>query len=62
MKREEQYLPIQKDSALVEALAQLQIDRQLPASLFQVVVELFATLEQGDQKLKEGGDAGDDPP
>jgi flagellar biosynthesis protein len=46
---EEHNIPIQKDESLVNLLMNIDINEQIPESLYQVVAEVFAFLYQLDQ-------------
>jgi flagellar biosynthesis protein len=45
----EHNIPIQKDESLVSLLMNLEINEQIPESLYQVVAEIFAYLYKLDQ-------------
>ncbi|MFD1067588.1 EscU/YscU/HrcU family type III secretion system export apparatus switch protein [Oceanobacillus locisalsi] len=47
---EEHHIPIVDDPSLVEVLAQLNINEQIPEELFQVVSEVFAFIYQADKQ------------
>lgn len=51
-KAREHQIPIQEDPSLVELLSQIDINRQIPPELYQVVAEVLAILYQAEQKAK----------
>lgn len=46
-------IPIFANEALVNSLVDLEIDRQIPAELYQSVVEVFIWLMKNEKKAKE---------
>ena len=53
-------IPIKKDEDLIELLSQLNIDKEIPASMYKAVAEIFSFIYELsnnqnnlDQKLKE---------
>ena len=56
----ENNIPIKKDEDLIELLSQLDIDKEIPASMYKAVAEIFSFIydlsnnkNQMDNKLKE---------
>ncbi|MCZ0703412.1 flagellar biosynthesis protein [Natronobacillus azotifigens] len=45
-------VPIQKDTTLVELLAELNINEKIPEDLYQAVAEVFAYIYQVDRQQK----------
>lgn len=43
-------IPIQEDPALVEILARLDLDQQIPTELFEVVAEILAMVYQLEKR------------
>jgi flagellar biosynthesis protein len=43
-------VPIQEDPSLVEVLAKLELNEQIPVELYQVVAEILAFVYQTDQR------------
>ncbi|WP_047151632.1 EscU/YscU/HrcU family type III secretion system export apparatus switch protein [Aneurinibacillus tyrosinisolvens] len=54
-KARENLVPIQEDPSLVEVLAKLELNEQIPAQLYQVVAEILAFVYQTDQREKQNG-------
>ncbi|MBB5172094.1 EscU/YscU/HrcU family type III secretion system export apparatus switch protein [Texcoconibacillus texcoconensis] len=48
---EKNNIPIQEDSSLVELLAQLEVNEQIPTELYEVVAELFAFIYRIDRQM-----------
>ncbi|MFD1414612.1 EscU/YscU/HrcU family type III secretion system export apparatus switch protein [Oceanobacillus jeddahense] len=46
-------IPILEDPSLVEVLAELNINEQIPEELFQVVSEVFAFIYQTDKQTEK---------
>lgn len=53
-------IPIKKDEDLIELLSQIDIDKEIPTSMYKAVAEIFSFIydlsnknEQIDQKLKD---------
>ncbi|MCP3026137.1 EscU/YscU/HrcU family type III secretion system export apparatus switch protein [Halobacillus sp. A5] len=51
-KASEEGIPIQEDASLIELLAELNINEQIPEELYHVVAELFAFIYRSDQEFK----------
>ena len=47
-------LPIREDAALVEALAQLELDREIPEDLYTAVAEALAWAYSLDLRARKG--------
>jgi flagellar biosynthesis protein len=54
-KARENLVPIQEDPSLVEVLAKLELNEQIPAQLYQVVAEILAFVYQTDRRGKQNG-------
>ncbi|MBO8171047.1 MAG: EscU/YscU/HrcU family type III secretion system export apparatus switch protein [Bacillaceae bacterium] len=52
---EEHNIPVQEDPSLVEVLSQIDLNRQIPPELYQVVAEVMAFIYRADQKAKDYG-------
>ncbi|WP_096199345.1 EscU/YscU/HrcU family type III secretion system export apparatus switch protein [Bacillus sp. FJAT-45350] len=48
---EENDIPIQQDSSLVEILGQLEINETIPTELYEVVAEIFAFIYRVDRNV-----------
>lgn len=46
----EHNIPILEDTSLVELLAELNVNEQIPEELYQVVAEVFAFIYQADKQ------------
>lgn len=46
----EHQIPIQKDESLVSLLMSIEVNEQIPESLYQVVAEIFAFIYKLDQE------------
>lgn len=44
-------IPIKKDDALVELLAQVELDREIPPELYAVVAELLSWIYRANREL-----------
>ena len=51
-KAKEYDIPIQEDPSLVEVLAKLELNQQIPEELYQVVAEVLAFVYQTDRRTK----------
>ena len=47
-------VPIFTNEALVNSLVDLEVDKEIPAELYQSVVEVFIWLVKNEKKIKEG--------
>jgi flagellar biosynthesis protein len=47
-------IPIRRDSDLVELLAQIDIDREIPPQLYAAVAEILAMVYRANNSMKEG--------
>lgn len=47
----EHQIPIQEDPSLVEVLSQIDLNRQIPEELYQVVAEVMAFMYRVDKKV-----------
>ncbi len=53
MKRaDEAGVPVYRDDALVEVLAQIELDREIPPELFQAVAEVMSWVYKADKELR----------
>lgn len=52
-KAEEFHIPLFANEALVNSLVELEIDHQIPAELYQGVVEVFIWLMKNEKKYKD---------
>jgi len=52
-KAEEFDVPLFANEALVNSLVDLEIDKEIPAELYQGVVEVFIWLMKNEKKVKE---------
>lgn len=52
-KAQEFDIPIFANEALVNSLIDVEIDKEIPAELYQSVVEVFVWLMKNENKLKE---------
>jgi len=48
-------VPIRQDSDLVELLAEIDIDREIPASLYAAVAEVLAMVYKANNAMNEPG-------
>ena len=48
-------IPIKRDDDLVELLAQVEIDREIPAELYAAVAEVLAWIYKANDALKKTG-------
>ena len=48
-------IPIRQDSDLVEMLAQIDIDREIPPQLYAAVAEVLAMVYRANNDVKESG-------
>ena len=54
-KAREHGVPIQEDPSLVEVLGQLELDKQIPAELYQLVAEILSVVYRADNRAKGWG-------
>jgi flagellar biosynthesis protein len=52
---EKRGIPIKRDDDLVELLAQVEIDREIPAELYAAVAEVLAWIYKANDALKKTG-------
>lgn len=45
-------VPVQEDASLVEVLGQLELDKQIPAELYQLVAEILSMVYRADKQAK----------
>ncbi|MDX4060486.1 EscU/YscU/HrcU family type III secretion system export apparatus switch protein [Aliarcobacter skirrowii] len=50
---QEHNIPIKKDEDLVELLSQIDIDKEIPASMYKAVAEIFAFIYDLSNKNKD---------
>lgn len=48
---EEHKIPIEEDTSLVQLLSQIELNKQIPPSLYQVVAEVLAMVYQLDKRV-----------
>lgn len=51
---EQHGVPLQEDASLVEVLAQLDLDQQIPPELYQLVAEILSFVYRADQHIGRG--------
>lgn len=51
-------IPIQEDTALVELLSKLELDQQIPEELFEVVAEIMAMIYRMEKRVAENEQGG----
>jgi flagellar biosynthesis protein len=49
---EEAGVPLYRDDALVEVLAQIELDREIPPELFGAVAEIMSWIYKADKELR----------
>ncbi|MGB7568808.1 MAG: EscU/YscU/HrcU family type III secretion system export apparatus switch protein [Chitinivibrionales bacterium] len=52
----ERGIPIKRDDDLVELLAQVEIDREIPAELYAAVAEVLAWIYKANDAMKKSGE------
>jgi flagellar biosynthesis protein len=52
----ERGIPIRRDDDLVELLAQVEIDREIPAELYAAVAEVLAWIYKANDAIKKSGE------
>ena len=50
---EQKGIPLHRDDALVELLAQIEIDREIPPELYGAIAELLSWIYRANNALKE---------
>ncbi|UVI32480.1 EscU/YscU/HrcU family type III secretion system export apparatus switch protein [Paenibacillus spongiae] len=53
-KAEENGVPVQQDSSLVEVLSKLDIDQEIPQELYLLVAEILSFVYRSDKKAGDG--------
>ena len=52
-KAQENGIPIQEDSSLVEVLSKLDVDQEIPPELYTLVAEILSFVYRSDRKAKD---------
>ena len=47
-------IPIQEDPSLVEVLGQLELEREIPPELYQLVAEILSFVYRADSRARNG--------
>lgn len=50
---QENNIPIKKDEDLIELLSQLDIDKEIPSSMYKAIAEIFSFVYEMNNKHKE---------
>ncbi|WP_040948649.1 EscU/YscU/HrcU family type III secretion system export apparatus switch protein [Gorillibacterium massiliense] len=53
-KAKEYGIPIQEDPSLVEVLGQLELEREIPPELYQLVAEILSFVYRADNRANSG--------
>ncbi|MGM0880908.1 MAG: EscU/YscU/HrcU family type III secretion system export apparatus switch protein [Bacillota bacterium] len=55
-KAQENGIPVQEDSSLVEVLSKLDIDQEIPPELYTLVAEILSFVYRSDRKARDWKD------
>jgi flagellar biosynthesis protein len=52
-KAQQHGIPIQQDASLVEVLAKLELEQEIPAELYQLIAEILSFIYRADQRAQQ---------
>jgi flagellar biosynthesis protein len=55
-KAQENGIPVQEDSPLVEVLSKLDVDQEIPPELYMLVAEILSFVYRSDRKARDWND------